>query len=128
MNIVLADMPKKEQDYNLTYPSLAITYLIGFAREYFGQDKHSFHYLEGNCSLKEHLATLEKLKPHVYGTTITAPVSELAYATICAVHEKFPNVKIICGKCGDPVRTGWKFLKDDKKVRYCKKCKEVIDK
>ncbi len=38
------------------------------------------------------------------------------------------NVKIICGKCGDPVRTGWKFLKDDKKVRYCKKCKEVIDK
>jgi len=97
MNVVLADMPQKERDYNLTYPSLSITYLIGYAREYFGQDKHSFHYLEGNCSLKEHLATLEKLKPHVYGTTITAPVSELAYATICAVHEKFPNVKIICG-------------------------------
>lgn len=38
------------------------------------------------------------------------------------------NVKIICGKCGDPVRTGWKLLQDDKKVRYCKKCKEVIDK
>jgi large subunit ribosomal protein L24 len=38
------------------------------------------------------------------------------------------NVKIICGKCGDPVRTGWKLLKDDRKVRYCKKCNEVIDK
>jgi len=97
MNIVLADMPKKERGYNLTYPSLSISHLIGYAREYFGQDKHSFHYLEGNCSLKEHLAALDKLRPHVYGTTITAPVSELAYATIRAVHERTPNVKIICG-------------------------------
>ncbi|MFQ5900747.1 MAG: 50S ribosomal protein L24 [Thermodesulfobacteriota bacterium] len=37
------------------------------------------------------------------------------------------NVKIICGKCGDPVRTGWKILQDGRKVRYCKKCSEIID-
>ncbi|MFQ5901766.1 MAG: 50S ribosomal protein L24 [Thermodesulfobacteriota bacterium] len=38
------------------------------------------------------------------------------------------NVKILCEKCSNPVRTGWKFLQDGRKVRYCKKCNEVIDK
>jgi large subunit ribosomal protein L24 len=37
------------------------------------------------------------------------------------------NVMLICGKCKKPVRTGGKFLEDGKKVRYCKKCGEVVD-
>lgn len=36
------------------------------------------------------------------------------------------NLMLICSKCTDPTRVGYKTL-DDKKVRYCKKCEEVID-
>jgi len=37
------------------------------------------------------------------------------------------NVMIICTKCNLPVRVGRKILEDGKKVRYCKKCGELID-
>jgi len=97
MKVVLADMPQKTRDYNLTYPSLALTYLIGYAREHFGPDQHSFHYLAGQCSLEEHLATLAEIKPDLYGVTVSASVSRLAYETIRAVREQFPDLPIICG-------------------------------
>ncbi|MCP3678125.1 MAG: 50S ribosomal protein L24 [Deltaproteobacteria bacterium] len=37
------------------------------------------------------------------------------------------NVMLICEKCKGPVRVGRKFLDDGKKVRFCKKCGEVVD-
>lgn len=37
------------------------------------------------------------------------------------------NLRILCSKCHKPVRTGKKLLEDGSKVRFCKKCKEVID-
>ncbi|MEN3013303.1 MAG: 50S ribosomal protein L24 [Endomicrobiia bacterium] len=36
------------------------------------------------------------------------------------------NVKLICPKCSQPTRVGFKFLQTNEKVRYCKKCKEII--
>ncbi len=36
------------------------------------------------------------------------------------------NLMLICTKCTDPTRVGYKMI-DDRKVRYCKKCDEVID-
>ncbi len=38
------------------------------------------------------------------------------------------NVMVLCAKCGKPVRVGRKYLEDGVKVRFCKKCGEVIDK
>ena len=38
------------------------------------------------------------------------------------------NVMIYCEKCSKPVRVGKKMLEDGKKVRFCKKCDEVLDK
>ncbi len=38
------------------------------------------------------------------------------------------NVMLICPKCGEPTRVGFKFLQDGRKVRSCKKCGEIIDK
>jgi large subunit ribosomal protein L24 len=38
------------------------------------------------------------------------------------------NVMIYCEKCSKPVRVGNKILEDGKKVRFCKKCNEVLDK
>lgn len=40
----------------------------------------------------------------------------------------YSNVMIYCEKCSKPVRVGKKLLEDGKKVRFCKKCSEVIDK
>ena len=37
------------------------------------------------------------------------------------------NVMLICQKCDKPTRFGTKLLADGKKVRYCKKCSEVMD-
>ncbi len=38
------------------------------------------------------------------------------------------NVMIYCEKCSKPVRVGSKSLEDGKKIRYCKKCNEAVDK
>jgi large subunit ribosomal protein L24 len=37
------------------------------------------------------------------------------------------NVMLICDKCGNPTRIGYRFLDDGKKVRICSSCREVID-
>ncbi|WKZ33717.1 MAG: 50S ribosomal protein L24 [Thermodesulfobacteriota bacterium] len=37
------------------------------------------------------------------------------------------NVMILCEKCKGPVRAG-RRLEGDRRVRYCKKCGEVLDK
>ncbi len=37
------------------------------------------------------------------------------------------DVMFLCDKCHHPVRIGFRFLEDGKRVRYCKSCKEVID-
>lgn len=37
------------------------------------------------------------------------------------------KVALICPKCGEPTRIGHK-RSEDKKVRVCKRCQEVVDK
>jgi large subunit ribosomal protein L24 len=37
------------------------------------------------------------------------------------------NVMLVCPKCGKPARIGNTSLQDGRKVRVCKKCREVID-
>jgi large subunit ribosomal protein L24 len=37
------------------------------------------------------------------------------------------NLMLVCSKCTDPTRVGYRILEDQKKVRYCKKCSEIID-
>ena len=36
------------------------------------------------------------------------------------------NMALVCPKCGKVTRVGYKILKNKKKVRACKKCKETI--
>ncbi|ABR30825.1 50S ribosomal protein L24 [Thermosipho melanesiensis] len=38
------------------------------------------------------------------------------------------KVALVCPSCGQATRVGFRFLDDGRKVRYCKKCGEVIDK
>jgi len=37
------------------------------------------------------------------------------------------NVALMCDACTKPTRVGFKEAADGKKVRFCKKCNEVID-
>lgn len=40
------------------------------------------------------------------------------------------NVMLVCTKCARPTRVGYRFVlegEEKKKVRSCKKCKELID-
>jgi len=37
------------------------------------------------------------------------------------------NLMLMCNKCNTGVRIGFKVLEDGKKVRICKKCKEILD-
>lgn len=36
------------------------------------------------------------------------------------------KVMLVCPKCSNPTRVGYKILDDGSKVRYCKKCSETL--
>ena len=38
------------------------------------------------------------------------------------------NLMLVCGKCAEAIRVGKKMLEDGSKVRFCKKCGELLDK
>jgi large subunit ribosomal protein L24 len=38
------------------------------------------------------------------------------------------NVMLVCPNCDQKTRVGFKFLEDGSKVRYCKKCGEIVEK
>lgn len=38
------------------------------------------------------------------------------------------NVMLICPRCNNPTRVGYTFIEGDRKVRFCKKCEEIIEK
>jgi large subunit ribosomal protein L24 len=38
------------------------------------------------------------------------------------------NVQLVCPDCGAPTRLGSRRLDDGKRVRFCRKCKGVVDK
>lgn len=37
------------------------------------------------------------------------------------------NVMLMCGKCGRPVRVGYRLTEDGRKIRICRFCQEAID-
>ncbi len=38
------------------------------------------------------------------------------------------NVMLICSKCDRAAKVGYKILDDQRKVRHCKRCGEILDK
>jgi large subunit ribosomal protein L24 len=37
------------------------------------------------------------------------------------------NLMLVCKRCNKPVRIGYRFLEDKRKVRICRVCREVIE-
>ncbi len=36
------------------------------------------------------------------------------------------NLALVCPRCDRPVRTGYRFLEDGTKIRFCKRCGEQV--
>lgn len=64
---------------------------------------------------------LNKIKKH------QRPRKQGQKGQIIAVERPVPlsAVQLICKSCGKPTRVGWR-LDQDKKVRICRKCQQVI--
>ncbi len=67
---------------------------------------------------------INKVKRHMKGNPYTGQAGGI-------VEKEAPlhisNVALFCEACARPTRVGYKFTEDGKKVRYCKKCKEMLD-
>ncbi len=37
------------------------------------------------------------------------------------------NLMVVCSACAKPSRVGYRYTEDGKKVRFCKKCNEVME-
>lgn len=37
------------------------------------------------------------------------------------------NLMVVCAVCAKPTKVGYKYTEDGKKVRFCKKCNEVME-
>lgn len=65
---------------------------------------------------------VNKLKKH------TRPSSKNPQGGIIEFSAPFDisNVMLLCPRCDRPTQVGYKILKDGKKQRICKKCKEAL--
>lgn len=39
----------------------------------------------------------------------------------------YSNLALICDSCTKPTKVGYKITEDDRKLRFCKKCNEMLD-
>ncbi len=69
--------------------------------------------VEGANMVKRHV----KARPGVRQAGIVSQEAPLALS----------KVMLVCSKCDKPTRVGFQVLEDKRKVRVCRKCKEVID-
>ncbi|MFH1036320.1 MAG: radical SAM protein [Pseudomonadota bacterium] len=96
MRIILADPPRREAYYDNSYPNVGILYLIAYLRQYCASPPELI-YLEGDCTLQGHLDFIQAHKPDVYGLSFAMWTADLAYKTLSAVKERFPEVLTVCG-------------------------------
>ena len=96
MRILLADPPRKEQYYDLSYPNIGILYLISYLREHYSGELE-VRYLEGQASLDDHLTAIAQFKPDIYGMSFALWTARLAQRTINAVKQRYPELITICG-------------------------------
>jgi anaerobic magnesium-protoporphyrin IX monomethyl ester cyclase len=97
MKVLLADPPRREEEYDAAYPNMGILYLIASARQRFAGSGFSFEYLESQYDLPGHLDAIERARPDLYGLSYASFTSPLAHRTIAAVRARFPNLPIVTG-------------------------------
>jgi radical SAM superfamily enzyme YgiQ (UPF0313 family) len=97
MKILLADPPAHTDDYDKAYPNLGILQLISYVRRHTPLRDDDIVFLDQFHSVEDHLAAVERHKPTVYGISFAFLTQRLAYHTINALKERFPDLLIIAG-------------------------------
>lgn len=66
---------------------------------------------------------VNKVKKHV------RPTPANPQAGIIEVFGKInlSKIMLLCPKCGKPSRVGFRILEDGRKIRYCKRCRNLLD-
>lgn len=96
MRILLADPPRGEGYYDLSYANIGILYLISYLKKHLGDDIE-VQYLEGHCDLQEHLDAVRAFNPDMYGLSFALWTNQVAFRTLTAVKRAFPDLTTICG-------------------------------
>ncbi|MFO7801127.1 MAG: 50S ribosomal protein L24 [Desulfovermiculus sp.] len=67
---------------------------------------------------------VNKVKRHVKGNPYTGKSGGIQEIE-APMH--MSNVALICDSCTHPTRIGFTYTDDGRKLRYCKKCNEMLD-
>lgn len=96
MKIVIADPPDVTSQWLIAnHPNLGALYIIGYLREKVSGVE--LHYLDAHLDLCDHMDMLEKIRPDIYGLSVSVMREKDAFRSIRAVKEKFPQLPIVCG-------------------------------
>lgn len=97
LRIVLADPPRKEEDFPYHLPTMGIMYLLGAVKKAFSPDEVTISYVRANETLESHLQRVAALKPDLYGLSFKTQMARIAYRTLNAVKQRFPDLTVIAG-------------------------------
>lgn len=95
--ILLADPPAMEDDYDKAYPNLGLIQLIAQMRESTPLTDDDILFLDQFHSLEDHIRLIETHRPRIYGLSFAFLTQRVAYATINALKQRFPDMLIIAG-------------------------------
>jgi radical SAM superfamily enzyme YgiQ (UPF0313 family) len=95
--ILLADPPAKDDDYDKAYPNLGILQLITYTTQHTPLEDDDILFLDQFHSIEDHIRTIEKYQPRIYGLSFAFLTQRVAYQTINAIKERFPDLLVIAG-------------------------------
>ncbi len=95
--IILADPPAMTDDYDKAYPNLGILQLISYTRENTPLADEDIIFLDQFHTLEDHLRLIEEHRPQIYGLSFAFLTQRVAYDTINAIKERFPELLVIAG-------------------------------
>jgi anaerobic magnesium-protoporphyrin IX monomethyl ester cyclase len=97
LRVVIADPPRREEPYPYHLPTMGVLYLLGAIKRAFPPSEVSVTYLGANETLDTHLKRIADLKPDLYGLSFKSQMARIAYRTLNAVKQRFPQLPVIAG-------------------------------
>jgi anaerobic magnesium-protoporphyrin IX monomethyl ester cyclase len=95
--IMLADPPARTDDYDKAYPNLGLLQLISYAREHTPLSDDDIIFVDQFHTIEDHIKLIEEHRPRLYGISFSFLTQRVAYESIKAVKERFPEIVIITG-------------------------------
>ncbi|MFQ5489530.1 MAG: B12-binding domain-containing radical SAM protein [Phycisphaerae bacterium] len=97
LKVMLVDPPALTDDYDKAYPNLGVLQLISYLGQHTPLSERDVIFLDQFHSIDDHLAAIERHKPDLYGISFAYLTQRLAYHTINAVKERYPDLLVVAG-------------------------------